>query len=65
MTPIASFIPQEIDYMGIEALLETVGVISTMEGSRAYQLSVRHEDIEKAIAVLKESTFANKINFYF
>ena len=62
--PIASITPSPIDLQNVEEILNKAEIDFVLEGSRAYQISVKPEDAIKAVRILKSSEVANRIIFY-
>lgn len=64
LIPIASIVPIAVDLEKLKEILKEVNIDFAMEGSRAYQISVRPEDAANAVRALKDSELANRITFY-
>jgi sugar phosphate isomerase/epimerase len=63
LVPIATVIPDSADLKNVEEALEDAGINFVMEGSRAYQISVKPEQVAQAVEALKKSKAANKLRF--
>lgn len=64
LVPIASFVPGAPEPRTIEAAFREAGIYFVMEGSRAYQISVAREDVQRAAAVLAKCDDAGRITLY-
>jgi hypothetical protein len=64
LVPIGSFLPSEVATDEVEAILREAGVVSWIEGSRAYQVSVHRANADSAVAALKASAVGSRILFY-